>query len=384
MADAVKRDRLPWHDGGTWLVGDPHCHYRLVGMDQLVARAADRLDFMGLTEHGHMSDAFSAQAALVEKARHSHPGLVLINGVQWEAPIGDSITVLAPGGLATMPVLLELLKRFDGRVAGIKETQENLLAALRFLSEHAVSGVPPAAIVQHPHGDRGYGADRLREALDAGAALAGFAVSSANRHDSPGGGILLPWLTDIGGVLDMLFAEGRRLVMTADSDFHSPEGGGVWGQTKFWPGEYRRTHLFCPEKTEAGVFAGLRSGACYVVVGNLVSDFDFHVSAGDRTAMLGERLETRAGTSVTVTTRLVRTGKIESLQLIGNPGGKARVLAEARGDALLEEDGVVTWSVELEAGPGTWFVRVMGRGEAADPAGVPAALATAAVWVNGS
>ena len=378
---ARNRDRLPWRDTGVWLAGDAHCHYRLVGVEELAAHASERCDFIAVTSHGHMSEAFEAQPGLIEEARDRHGDLVLINGMQWEAPIGDSVTVLMPGVGEGMPLLQEFLRRFDVRVAGIEETQENFLKGLRFLGEHAVSGVLPAAIIQHPHGDRAFTADAIGEALDAGGALVGFCVSSAKRRSSPGEGILHPWVADLAGVADVLFAEGRRVAMTAESDFHHVDPGN-WGQTEFWPGEYRRTVLYCPERTEAGVFAGLRSGACYVVVGNLVDDFELTLAAGDEVVMLGEELKVSAGTSVTVTARFARTGNIETLELIGNPGGMMRVLAEAAGDALPEEDGIVTWTVDLDVTPGTFFVRVKATGKAADPAGAPAALATGAIWVN--
>ena len=378
---APNRDRLPWRDTGVWLAGDTHCHYRLVGVEALVAHASGRCDFIGVASHGHMSEAFEAQPGLIEEARDRHGEMVLINGMQWEAPIGDSVTVLMPGVGEGMPVLQEFLKRFDVRVAGIEETQEDFLAGLRWLSERPVSGVLAAAIIQHPHRDRAFTADAIGEALDAGGALAGFCVSSAKRHSSPGEGILHPWAADLGDVADVLFGEGRRIAMTAESDFHHIEPGN-WGQTEFWPGEYRRTVLYCTERTEAGVFAGLRSGACYVVVGNLVDHLALTLTAGDEAVMLGEELKVSAGTPVTVTTRFARTGDIESLQLIGNPGGKVRVLAGTTGDALVEEGGIVTWTVDLDVSAGTFFVRVKATGKATDPAGVPAALATGAIWVN--
>jgi hypothetical protein len=373
--------RLPWHDNGTWLAGDTHCHYRLVGLEELAAHAAARCDFMAVTSHGHMSEVFEAQPDQIEKTRGRHPDLVLINGMQWEAPIGDSVTILMPGVGRGMPILREFLKRFDVRAAGIEETQGNFLAGLRFLGEDPVSGVLPAAIIQHPHGDRTFTARQIAAALDASPAFAGFCVSSAKRHASPGKGILHPWAADVGGVADVFFAEGRRAAMTAESDFHHHDPGD-WGQTEFWPGEYRRTHLYCPEKTEAGVFAGLASGACYVVVGNLIDDLSLTAAVGDEVAMLGEELAVPAGAPVAVSARFARTGDIESLELIGNPGGETRVLAEEGGGALVERDGMVTWTVNLDAPAGTFFVRLKATGKAADPAGAPAALATCAIWVN--
>ena len=70
------------------------------------------------------------------------------------------------------------------------------------------------------------------------------------------------------------------------------------------------------------------------------------------------------------------------MHLVGNPGGPIRVLAEARGGALAERDGVVTWTVDLDAPPGKFFVRLKAAGSAARPAGGPAALATGAIRMN--
>jgi hypothetical protein len=218
-------------------------------------------------------------------------------------------------------------------------------------------------------------------ALDAGGALAGLCVSSAKRHGSPGKGILHPWAGEVGGLADILFAEGRRMTLTAESDFHHPDAGD-WGQTEFWPGEYRRTCLYCPDKSEAGVFAGLTSGACYVVVGNIVDEFELTAAAGLEAAMPGEELAVPAGAPVAVTARFRKGGRIDSMQLVGNPGGKVRVLAQTSGDTVAEKDGVVTWTVDLDGPPGNFFVRVKAAGVAARPAGAPAALATGAIRVN--
>lgn len=374
-------NRLPWHGTGVWLSGDPHCHYRLVGLDQLAARAAPYLDFMGITSHGHMSEPFHAQPAFIEKLQNQYPSLILINGVQWEAPLGDSVTILAPGVTKSMPLLDELLNRFDTRIAGIEENQANFIQGLRFLSDHPIDSIPPAVIIQHQHGERTYTTEQITTALDVGAALVGFCVSSAKRQSSPGEGILHPWAAQIDNLADALYNQGRHIAMTAESDFHNSEPGN-WGQTEFWPGEYRRTCLYCPEKTEAGIFAGLRSGACYAVVGNLVDNLNLTVTANNETAMLGEQLDVPSGLPITVTATFTKNGNIKSLQLIGNPGSKTHVIAEATDDDLTEKDGKVTWKVNLDATSPNFFVRIKATGIAADPPDAPAALATGVIHIN--
>ena len=371
--------RLPWRGTGVWLAGDLHAHYRLVGFEELVKRSREHCDFQAITSHPHEVEAFGAQPALIEGAKAQHPDLILINGVQWTPPVGNFVTIWAPGVAQGMPLLKEFLCRFDVQVGGAEKTEENFLAGLRFLSERPVGDILAAAFIQHPHPGRQFTPEQIRSGLDVGATLVGICVSSGKREQTPGGGVIHPWASEVGGFADTLFAEGRRVVLTGDSDLHQP---GVQGVERDWPGLYRRTFLYCPERSEAGVFAGLRGGAWYLVVGGLVEDLSVTARTENNWVMPGEDLAVSGSPTVEVTVECTETGNLDSLELIGNPGGGTRILAEASGADLVRQDGRARWTVQVDALPGTFFLRVRGTGTATEPSGAPACFYSAPLWVS--
>jgi len=326
-----------------------------------------------------MPDALKSQPALIEAGRPQYGGLILINGVQWNAPIGDSVTVLAPGVTQGVPLLEEFLQRFDVQLGGTEETEENFLEGLRFLGERPIDGVVPVALLQHPHGTRTFSVEQIRSALDAGPALVGFCVSSGRRGKESAEGAVHPWASEVGGVADTLFAEGRRVTMVAESDFHQPN---TEGRVEFWPGQFRKTCLYCPERSETGVFAGLRSGASYFVVGNIVENLRIMASAGGQAAIMGEVLAVTDASAVEVTVELTERRRLDSMELIGNPGGEARILAQAGTADLVRENDTVRWTVRLDVVPGDFFLRLRGQGRAKDPPGAPACFYTAPLWVS--
>lgn len=371
--------QLPWRDGGIWLAGDVHAHYRLVGFDKFVNRSQEYCDFQAVTSHPHEVKAFKAQPELIEGARSQHPDLILISGVQWNPPVGNFVTVWAPGVAEGMPVLEEFLDRFDVQVGRSKKTEEDFIAGLRFLSEHPVDRMMPAAFIQHPHPNRSFTPEQIRSGLDAGSALVGFCVSSGKREQTPGGGIIHPWASEVGGFADALFAEGRRVVMTAESDLHLP---GVQGIEQDWPGFCRRTHLYCPERSESGVFAGLRGGAYYIVIGSLIQDLKVKAGAWDKWVMLGEELTIADNSSIQIDAEFSETGILDSLELVGNPGGETRILAKTMAADLVRKDDTVHWSVKIHVTPGMFFLRLRGTGTAREPSGAPACFYTGPLWVG--
>ena len=379
MKREAEGERLPWRETGVWLAGDTHAHYRLVGFEALVSEARRHCDFLVLASHGHIAEAFGPQPGLIEEARARHPDLLLVNGVQWEAPIGDSVTVLMPGVSQGMPIFEEFLKRFDTRVGGAEETDENFLEALRFLGGKPIDGVLPAVILQHPHGARTFTVEQIRSALEVGAALVGFCITSGQRWREGREGDIHPWAAEVGGVADTLFAERRRVLMTAESDFHQRQ---IEGRTAFWPGEFRKTYVFCPQRSEAGLFAGLRSGAYYLVVGGIVEGLELTASARGESVMMGERLTVAAGATVEVRVEFAARSAVAGVELIGNPTGEAAVVARVQGKELERRDETLRWKTEVKAPPtGTFFLRVRGAAPLDEPPGSVGCFYSAPLWV---
>ena len=212
-------------------------------------------------------------------------------------------------------------------------------------------------------------------------ALVGFCVSSGQRWIASGEGVVHPWAAAVDGVADALFAEGRRGIMTAESDFHQRK---IEGRTAFWPGEFSKTYVFCPERSEAGAFAGLRSGASYFVVGNIIENLKFSASADGERVMMGEELTVTDGADIDVTVESAGNSILDSLELIGNPAGAARMLVSASSEDLIRKDGIVRWTVKVDAPPGNFFLRLRGSGPLAEPISAAGCFYTSPLWVDTS
>ena len=357
---------LPWRDCGVWLVGDTHMHYRNVGLERLAAEASARCGFIGVTSHANRTEFFRAQPELIARARCENPELVIINGVEWNPPVGKHATVLAPEAGGGMEVLEQLIGRFDRQVAGA-EGKEVFLEALSFLGGFGQGDLRPTVILNHPSAPPGFGIDDLRDGMDRGPALVGFCGGGGHSAWPPLGGDAPAgeWASEVGGVYDTLLAEGRSPVMIADGDFHlhASDAG-----SDFWPGEFSRSFVCCPERSEAGVFAGLRSGAAYFVLGPVIESLSFELACGGASAMIGETLSAGAG-GVEARLSLEGAGAVEAVELIGNPRGRVEVVASASGGELERSGSDARWQVDLPdpAGAGGYYVRARGRGTAVKP-----------------
>jgi hypothetical protein len=374
----------PWHDTGLWLVGDTHIHYRQIGLERVVEEASRfGCQYLAFTEHAQYTEYLEAQPGLIAKALAAHPEMLLINGTEWNSPAGDEerseqVGLLVPGVAAGVPLLREFLSRFDTQVAGIKTGDETFLEALRFLSRHGQGDVRPTAILTHPKGPQeAFTVSQIGAGLQVGPALAGLCASS--RPPQPGELEVWPWASDVGGTCDQLFARGRRVVMLAESHLHrhGEEEGG-----EFWPGEFRRNYIYCPDRTEAGFFRGLRSGGSYFVLADIVRDIAFTASAGGERIMLGETLSAEPGQTVTVSLSFVEKVPVEAVELIGNAGGEVRVVARSPGKALARSVGRTTWTVDVTMGATPCYLRARGSAHVRQPYPVTACFYTNPLWLT--
>ncbi len=354
---------IPWRSSGTWLACDTHMHYRVVGLDRLAAESARRCGFIVITSHANRTGFFSAQPDLIAKARRDNPDLVIVNGVEWNTPIGKHAAVLAPGNHDGMEILKELVGRFDAQVGGA-QGKDAFLEGLAFLGGFGEGDLRPTVILNHPLASPPFTADDLRDGLDVSRALIGFSGGgghpawSGMAGNAPGG----EWISEAGGVYDTLLSEGRRPVVVADGDFHihAADGG-----SDFWPGEFTRCSVYCPERTERGVFEGLRAGCIKFVLGPVIDSLDFTMTSGASEAMIGETLDA-AGT---VEARLDIAGlrSVDRVELIGNPNGPAEVVASISGDDLDISGDSASWRVDLPAPSRDCFFRIRGCGRAVKP-----------------
>jgi hypothetical protein len=365
-------------------MGDTHIHYRQLGLERVVEEASRfGCQYLAFTEHAQYTEYLEAQPELIAQALTAHPEMVLTNGVEWNSPAGDEerseqVGLLVPGVGAGLPFLREFLKRFDTQVAGVKTGEATFLEALHFLSEHGQGDVRPTAILTHPKGPReAFTVRQIRAGLEVGPALAGLCASS--RPPEPGDLEVWPWVSRVGGTCDQLFARGCRVVMLAESHLHrhAEEEGG-----EFWPGEFRRNYIYCPERTEAGFFRGLRSGCSYFVLADIVRDVAFTTSARGETIMMGETLTAEPGRTIAVSLEFIENAPLEAVELIGNPGGRVRVVARSRGTALARSAGRTAWTVAVSVGPKACYLRARGSAHVRQPYPMTAWFYTNPLWLT--
>lgn len=362
MNGSGSTQRCAWRDTGVWLMGDTHVHHRQTGLVRVVDQSSSfGCDFLAFAEHSFYTDCVERQPELMERAARAHPGMILVNGVEWSTPAGneersEQVGLMVPGGREGMPLLVEFLSKYDTRVAGVASGEEAFLEALRWLGRFGEGDVRPLVILTHPHRPHAaFTASQIRRALRTGPALAGLCASS--RPAEMGSMEVWPWAAQVGHVCDRLFADGCRLVMLGESHFHQhvEEAG-----TEFWPGEFRRNYVFCPDRSEAGLFRGLRGGISYFVLGDIISDLEFGASSGGASIMMGEALTVPADGSVEVTLRFVEKRTVEVVELIGNPLGDVRVVASVRGSDLVREAGRAACCVTIKVGRRPCYLRARG------------------------
>jgi len=306
--------QLPWRERGVWLAGDTHAHYRNVGVARLAAEASRFCDFISITSHSHRPEFLAAQHGEVVAARRIFPNLLIFHGVEWACPVGCHATVLIERSRSEDRVLKEFLRRYDRFAGGSEEhSVAQALRGMRFLRRQARE-TESIVILNHPsYGSSAAPAD-LRALAAAGGACIGLEGARGNQSRQPGSEIE-PMVRRVGGLYDALLAEGCRWSVVAASDFHAHVAEG--GRT-FWPGEFARTFVYCPDRSYAGVLAGLRAGAVYFVHGDIIGPLQFTACTDRGMAMMGETIRVPRGTSVEFVLDCVEHATLDRVEFISN------------------------------------------------------------------
>jgi hypothetical protein len=150
-------------------------------------------------------------------------------------------------------------------------------------------------------------------------------------------------LAKVGGLMDSLWAEGRRFSVLVDSDFHAftdPAAGTT--AADFWPGQYGKTYVGTATKSAADIVKGLKAGNIFTVQGDLISALDFRAvgqpppgATLEVSAFQGETVELAKGSAVTVRVRFQSPAK------------------NAHGDAVaVDHVDVIVGSIGSRAAPG--------------------------------
>lgn len=287
----------------------------------------------------------------VDSLRQAYPGKFLFQGMEWNVPSHEHASV------AILTSDREAIARFeflfdanDGDAVGGGWPDAG---TKRFENDHAkaLAGAswlrrnhPDSSwlLVNHPSRLQLTSVEALRDLHDsAGAVFLGIEAIPGHQFQGWRGGYHLPdtdpsgrmiartyggvdpMLAFVGGAMDALWSEGRRVWVFANSDFHNRPGGDPY------PGEYNKNLTRILERTPGGILAGLRSGATVAVMGDLVDSFSFELDDGLRAASMGGELATRSD-SVEVVVRFHVPSRnvlgdspfLDHLDLIGGKVGK--------------------------------------------------------------
>ncbi len=394
MKNTESSKRCPWRETGVWLMGDTHVHHRQEGLERVVDMAAShQCDFLAFTEHSFYTDHLERQPDLIKKASRAHPDMILVNGTEWSTPIGndqrsEQVGLLFPTGPDTMPLLYDFLSKYDTKVANIPLSEDTFLNALRHLGTLSQNDLRPLVILTHPHHpEAAFTLKQIQRAIKTGPALVGLCASS--RPPKTGSLEIWPWAQNVGGICDQLFANGSNLVILAESHFHKhlSEGG-----LAFWPGEFRRNYIFCPTRTEAGLFAGLKSGISYFTLGDIISNLQFNAStnitsidndsADNDSIMMGESLSIPAGTTINITISFKEYQPIESVELIGNPNKDIEIITSVKGSDLQRDSDRAHHTFTLKLGSRSCYLRIRGSAQIKQPYPLKAWFYTNPLWLN--
>lgn len=371
---------------GRWVAGDIHTHTWLTDgkntQDEVLRNAFENfgLDYFANSEHGGQSTynpvgltfltpvwrwitLADYSFPIILDARELYPERRIIQGVEWNAPTHEHVSVGIVGAGNEPGGISDFEYRFDAKdtdlsragegtkevshtetdtVTGlpvkvidvpattfdkINTTAADTIAAVKWLDDNYSSEA--YAIVNHPSRAQLWHVGDFRAMNDAAPEVA-FGMEGLPGHQPElagrggydykftdpavearartyGGA---DWMTSqVGGLWDSLLGEGRNWWIFNNSDYHTyqnqyKDAAGNYYATRyydFWPGQYDKTWTYVDQFTTDGLVEGMRSGNVFVANGDLINALQFNVVAGKSKATMGQTLSSTAGKTVTVT-----------------------------------------------------------------------------------
>jgi hypothetical protein len=370
---------------GRWEAGDIHTHTWLTDgkntQDEVLRNAFGvyGLDYFANSEHGGQYNGvpsglttFAAPVwrwmtltnysfPIILDARALYPEKQVIQGVEWNAPTHEHVSVGIVGG-ANEPYGIGVFEyRFDANDTDTSRASEaqkevshmatdtagnpvkvvdvpavsmdktnvtaaDTISAVQWLEDNY--SLDAYAIVNHPSRAQLWHVGDFRAMNDAAPDVA-FGMEGLPGHQpelTGRGGYSYPfsdpavqdrartyggadWMTaKVGGLWDSLLGEGRNWWIFNNSDYHRytnnySDANGAFYATQyydFWPGQYNKTWSYVTEQSTEGVVNAMRSGNVFVADGDLINALNFRVVDGKKNATMGQTLSTSRGKVVTV------------------------------------------------------------------------------------
>lgn len=346
-------------ESGMWLRGQLHFHRKptIPHLSTIVGHSRSFVDFLVVTSHSHDRELFLAQPGEVREARRRFPNLLLLNGVEWEPPVGKHMTTFVTRGRNEAAVLRQLCERFDGNwPRARRDGLRAVSAALAYLRKQRVGGEKPIAVLNHPGVRPPFTLEQMRAWARYGDVCIGFGTGGHQAWSSPGGHVTR-LASEVGAEWDTLLHEGRRWFLTAESDFHHHISKG---SADCWPGEFDRQVVYCPERSYVGLMQGFRSGCMYLVQGRIIEALDFTVRADGRWAMMGEQLTVRPGTRPWVRLSVLASRPLSWVEVISDVSGRPEVVQRFAWNYLVADGPWRSAYLQLPVSSKGYYVRARG------------------------
>lgn len=278
----------------------------------------------------------------LRQARSQNPDLLVLQGLEWNAPDGGHATVLVTPGHTELAVLREFELLFSATAArsGSPGSEATAVNAVRWLRAQMNARWIDMSLVLLNHPGSHAQLRRLRH-LDPGLVIGiqgapGHPVEGIRTHqggegheqagsvdapDTPGGhkyplepygtrGGFSWMIATVGGVWDAMLAEGLPSWITAIREppaahYEASRAAGPPPAT-IAPGRYRRTHLGLHSFDYVSVLDAMRSGRTWIDHGQLVDSLDvtFGGSGSQHRGTLGESVSVRRGDAVELVVRI--------------------------------------------------------------------------------
>lgn len=123
----------------------------------------------------------------------------------------------------------------------------------------------------------------------------------------------------VGGIWDALLAEGRRIFILGNSDFHFKLSSNALYSSGYWPSEYAKNYFLAQGENFLDIVSSLRQGNAFTVLGNLITALEFSAQVETpekcekKSVHMGGELQVEAGSSVELIIRF-KEGQINNYQ----------------------------------------------------------------------
>ncbi|MFN0195616.1 MAG: VanZ family protein [Planctomycetaceae bacterium] len=384
---------IEWVEKGQWLKVDLHNHTEHGdggrSVEELVVKAAQYgCDAIAITDNADQSlnTLHSVHWESVVQARESHPGILIIGGLEWNLPPygrEERAIVLMPDEELEYAALSGLKERYDDEGMSVHDPARAKEALEWLAGAENPFRTPPVLIYSAPSRNANAADDVVnrmedwRSVNDLFVGLAGAPGHQAAVDVGEYTGTLKtidrwdPAVAEVGGAWDQLLQRNiDAWGAFASSNFHrdtATEKGH-----DYWPGQFSETWVYAPDRSIQGILKAVKAGSFFGVHGKIARQVELTVTHPGlpRRAFAGEAIEVTPGSQVMVSLNGLIPDKdwagypnrLDSIELIiSSPEGIQHLTEKVASPSVF----ILQKSIPVPAGGCT----IRARGRRVDPDG---------------